>query len=229
MPNHIANTIELIGSLSAIKKVVESFNTYLEAKPRVSFNGKICYEHRENKSRGWLNKETNIFTARVDGEIVESEFDDSKWEVDIEPAWNRFPDFDKIVPMPKNIQETIGEPGLNPDWYDWSCQNWGTKWNSYECKKLAFNKFYFETAWSGVPKLIHKMAVKFPDVVFVYKYSDEDFGSNCGSMVFCDDKYDEIEVEDRTNEAYEIAFDLRPHYKGDFEFKDGKWSRKENV
>jgi len=43
-------------------------------------------------------------------------------------------------------------------WYDWSCEHWGTKWNSSSCEKVSDNIYDFTTAWSGVPNLIEKIS-----------------------------------------------------------------------
>ena len=64
-------------------------------------------------------------------------------------------DFNNIVPMPKNIYRgslgTVEEEkyGKN-NWYHWSIDNWGTKWNSVDTRveengsTLSYN---FMTAW----------------------------------------------------------------------------------
>lgn len=96
-------------------------------------------------------------------------------------------------------------------WYDWACDKWGTKWNAYNCAKLADNVYEFQTAWRGIPKLIAKMAEEFPDVTIHYEYSDEDIGSNCGTYLFYDGKVVGGELENGGQEAYELAFKLRPH------------------
>ena len=70
------------------------------------------------------------------------------------------------------------------DWYEWRCKNWGTKWNAYDSYYDMLSEtqvlIYFQTAWSGVPKLIELLVQKFPTLQFEYKYSDEDMGYNCG-------------------------------------------------
>ena len=55
-------------------------------------------------------------------------------------------DFNTVVPMPKELQGTVSpskddtqeekdasknliEKYGSDNWYDWSCENWGTKWN----------------------------------------------------------------------------------------------------
>ena len=34
-------------------------------------------------------------------------------------------------------------------WYDWSCENWGTKWNSYDNEQVDADTILFSTAWSN--------------------------------------------------------------------------------
>jgi len=51
-------------------------------------------------------------------------------------------DFNTIVPMPEHIQhpdeevDPVDLAGFKvPEWYKWSLQNWGTKWNACDASK----------------------------------------------------------------------------------------------
>lgn len=99
-------------------------------------------------------------------------------------------DFEKIIPMPSNIYngnlgaEERAMYGEN-NWYDWSINNWGTKWNSNYSSVDAENRtFTFETAWSAPVKVINRLSREFPDVKIVHEYADEDIGCNCGTIVY---------------------------------------------
>ena len=54
------------------------------------------------------------------------------------------------------------------DWYGWSIENWGTKWNSYsnEIREEADGLLVFkmETAWSYPEPIMRKVAEKYPDL-----------------------------------------------------------------
>ena len=73
--------------------------------------------------------------------------------VDEETGQNRV-DFNKIIPMPDHIfKGLLGTEekkiyGKN-NWYDWSIENWGTKWNGYDSEVCGNNQFKFCTAWSA--------------------------------------------------------------------------------
>ena len=92
-------------------------------------------------------------------------------------------DFEKIIPMPDYIYRgNIGPEekkiyGEN-NWYDWSNENWGTKWNSVDARcewssdcGLAY---YFQTAWSSCEPIVKALAAMFPDAKFSYSYSEPD-------------------------------------------------------
>lgn len=111
-------------------------------------------------------------------------------------------------------------------WYSWSIQNWETKWNASDCEGQG-NSFDFTTAWSGVPKLIEKMHMKFPTVKIVYEFSDEDTGCNCGIGVFENGQVNFRKLENLSIEAYELAFKLRPDSKEYFSIIDGKYEYKD--
>lgn len=73
-----------------------------------------------------------------------------------------------------------------PTWYEWSIENWGTKWGTMENKIIKgknYIKFYFETAWS-TPLPIFKELANIIDNDIEIWYADEDIGNNCGKIYF---------------------------------------------
>jgi hypothetical protein len=65
------------------------------------------------------------------------------------------------------------------DWYSWSVDNWGTKWNAGD---TSYNGgvLEFETAWSTPEPVMIELSDMNPDITFTVEYADEDIGSNCG-------------------------------------------------
>tara|TARA_R110002020_G_scaffold4445_4_gene19440 strand:- start:2302 stop:2724 length:423 start_codon:yes stop_codon:yes gene_type:complete len=91
-------------------------------------------------------------------------------------------DFEKIIPMPKNIfRGNLGneerEKYGNNNWYDWSSKNWGTKWNAchtqinFECDEEI--ELEFDTAWDTPRPIIKKLKKKFPKLRFWGGYIHE--------------------------------------------------------
>lgn len=100
MPNYIKNRIQLIGSPEDIKALLDKFSTHFERTPSTTENDKLIYVHKNSGEPGWLDNSTGKFSRRqlddVDGvpDGFEQQFDE---------AWSRFPDFNKIVPMPESL------------------------------------------------------------------------------------------------------------------------------
>lgn len=73
------------------------------------------------------------------------------------------------------------------DWYNWNCENWGTKWNAYNTAITENSPFLteieFDTAWSTPDPIIKALSVKYPNCVFEVIYADEDWGSNSGNYM----------------------------------------------
>ena len=74
-------------------------------------------------------------------------------------------DFNNIVPMPKNIyrgllgREEEEKYGDN-NWYRWSIDNWGTKWNSVDTRvELKDGSLYytFDTAWDCPREIVNAL------------------------------------------------------------------------
>ena len=109
-------------------------------------------------------------------------------------------DFNKIIPMPVELLNTtspvkerdiflIAKYGSD-NWYNWSINKWGTKWNAYDTLEARLNTkmtqatILFHTAWSTPAPVIQKLSEKFPDVKIKVWYADEDFGHNVGKYGF---------------------------------------------
>jgi hypothetical protein len=133
-------------------------------------------------------------------------------------------DFNKLIPMPKELNiEGDGCPILDEqaynnlekyghtDWYNWSVENWGTKWNSYGYDSVPKYQegelsICFLTAWSRVDPILIALSERFPDVGIGYMWADDDIGSNVGFL-----QYDNGECvgsyfpEQGSEEAIEMA------------------------
>ena len=73
----------------------------------------------------------------------------------------------------------------NPDdWYNWNCDNWGTKWDACESyinhNDIDFFSVTFDTAWSPPIEWIKYIMKDFPDLRFSLEYDEPGcaFGGN---------------------------------------------------
>ena len=96
-------------------------------------------------------------------------------------------DFEKIIPMPDYIYRGAIGPeaekiyGKN-NWYDWSIENWGTKWNS-EDVEIDGDDIRFITAWSPCIPVIATLAKMFPTMRFTHEFYETGL-SFCGQRVY---------------------------------------------
>ena len=85
-------------------------------------------------------------------------------------------DFGKVIPYPEGMD-------YNLEGYDWSKENWGTKWNAQNptvdlCDGVVFIEF--ETAWSPSKPITLALSKKFPTLSFKHHYQEggNDFSGN---------------------------------------------------
>ena len=89
------------------------------------------------------------------------------------------------------------------DWYDWSIENWGTKWNACDVHVDDENQVIeFETAWS-MPDGVLKEVCKYTPLRV--EYADENMGSNCGIEDYYLDEDGNPTVTIVMNESIELA------------------------
>ena len=75
----------------------------------------------------------------------------------------------------KYSDELIEKYGSN-NWYDWACNNWGTKWGVYDVSLCENDTYMFQSAWSPATKIVQKLSEKFPNATFILKFADEGGG-----------------------------------------------------
>ena len=138
-----------------------------------------------------------------------------------------YPDSPKInfinIPLGKQYQINIELHG-HPTWYDWSCENWGSKWNSWSFTLLVDENeenqqnlcFQFTTAWSPVIPIFDKLADLFPKLIFSVAYIDE-FENFAGLFT---STYGEKYLQDLDQEDPRMRDFLTEHFGYNFSDED---------
>ncbi len=68
-------------------------------------------------------------------------------------------------------------------WYDWRCENWGTKWEVGDVD-IYEDSIEFQTAWGVAEPVVRRWSEMFPNTEFDVRYADEDIGHNCGTFTY---------------------------------------------
>ncbi len=94
-------------------------------------------------------------------------------------------DFNRIIPMPalvfgEALNREQQDKMPNRNWYDWSLEHWGTKWNACHSKIGRITSetviIYLDTAWSTPAPVFERLAWLFPELQFDIGYIDEGWG-----------------------------------------------------
>ena len=111
---------------------------------------------------------------------IEDEEEVKRWKETVESKESKF-DFNKIVPMPEELEGTVKGTNHVPseelkekygadNWYDWSINNWGVKWNVYPLSEDEIDdngdyiQYTFDTAWGPPHEIFNAIRKKFPDL-----------------------------------------------------------------
>ena len=90
------------------------------------------------------------------------------------------------------------------DWYDWSRENWGTKWNACDTLILVDYEgelyFSFNTAWCTPENVYRKLASM--GYEFTVAYADEDLGYNVGLIKTEDNNIVFRNLEEEENHVF---------------------------
>ena len=98
---------------------------------------------------------------------------------------------DNLFPCPPELSENG-----NDGWYDWCCNNWGSKWGDYDTIYLEevetpnLRAYRYTTAWSPIIEAIKMFARKFPNLVFINTFEEGGMGFLGAVAVINEDFYE---------------------------------------
>ena len=145
---------------------------------------------------------------------------------------------DNLFPTPQELRETVkgfsANGGQNPenaekqkanmekfgvpDWYEWNCKNYGSKWSDYDgvFGQVSDNEInmVFVSAWSPIGEGIRNVSEQFPTLDFILAHDE-------GGMAFCggyairngeiiadlEGEYPSMTVEQSENEEYDEFYE----------------------
>jgi hypothetical protein len=120
----------------------------------------------------------------------------STQKVEWSPLPDTYLDFEKILPMPPEIE----------DWYGWRDENWGTRSNSYE-GNVTEEGIGFNTAWSPPTPVIVALSKEIDKPLrLIYDESGMDF---CGEVLaYPDGTYEDNCYSPRSDAPDNLREDL---------------------
>lgn len=216
MPNHITNKISLRddaqeSKYDSNKEVFEKMTKFMKTEEReFDFNQLIPMpeELRNTKSPVDIVSEEDYKKSCESVDKHNSNVENAHWE-------RKYPITNKMS------HELIKKYEAN-NWYDWASKNWQTKWNAYSVHIDSWGEIFFQTAWATSRPILKALSEKFPTVEIEVNYADEDWGSNCGTLIY---KNGEILFETTGNEDFAKALCYEMDYKN--ESKENKVLREE--
>lgn len=112
MPNHIKNRLVLQGSTEDVADLIAKFSTSFERTPRKAHDNRLIYEKKDSGDFGWFDPSDNSFEfGSRDKRGTKTIGIPEGYVQDFDEAWVRFPDFNKIKPMPKSLEIESGSLG----------------------------------------------------------------------------------------------------------------------
>lgn len=224
MPNHVTNIVKFNCTEERFNEIAESVRRDESYLGSVDFNKLIPMPKELDICSGSMGMTGLKMYRDYLNKIRDLKRQSTKERI-YEEFISRSDDAKEMMELGKKYYDNIVKYGA-PTWYEWCCDNWGTKWNAYDCVEANNNELEFCTAWSGVPALIKKMSEMNPDVKILYRWADEDIGSNVGEMTCKAGQILDINLpEQGSKDAYEMSASIMDFDLEDNGFrlsKDGK-------
>lgn len=157
MPNHTENIVTIV---STNKKDLEKFKKFV---------------HNKKSDSPFSFQKIVPMPKELEGTLAPAKVFDTQKEVD-DFNKDKHPLMGNAISLVKSIS-LIRKFGFN-DWYDWTWENWGTKWDAYNVKLIQPNihtlEYYFTTAWNGPDKIKQRLESIFDNINMNWICADEE-------------------------------------------------------
>jgi len=187
MPNHVTNIVDFSG--------IDAEKAALALYEDGEFN--FGFAPMPKELVGTRSPAKVVSEAELAVEIVEFEARDYKEAMGRSFSLTR-----------EQSDTLIMKYGTN-NWYDWACDNWGTKWAGYDGDLITPTQCMFQTAWSTPFPAMVLLSLKYPEVTLIVQFSDEDFGSNVGTYEILNGIKIVDNVPEYGYESLEMAFKIQ--------------------
>ena len=214
MPNHVQNRITFDGNQEQIKDMLNDIKNDDYGIGTIDFNKVIpmpselaitCGSDTDNGLKAYhsfvkeLIDNENLDIQTIDVYVTDREREYLKVHPNIK---------EDVFLLGKQAFLNIQNYG-SPTWYEWSINNWGTKWNAYGYEEgVDYNKadgLYFQTAWAAPHPILCELSKKYPEITFEHQWADEDLGVNCGECSYSLGERVSENWPDSEKEAIELA------------------------
>lgn len=192
MPNHVKNVLKFTGEYSEIKSMLEMIKQDEYGIGSIDFDklipmpDSLKIECGSNTAKGY-NYCKGFISEMLLAKKVQTVEELNITEKDENLYLRQHPEINRDV-------WNLGKAAYMNEylygaqtWYEWSIENWGTKWNSYGYGETIDNwdeGISFETAWSAPNPVIAKLAFLYPNIRIDHAWADEDIGENCGMCTY---------------------------------------------
>lgn len=174
MPNHVKNIVRISGSEESIARCSE----------QIFKGGEFSFENIKPMPEE-LHLESGTMSCFAKDWINAGQAQRKRIEKDIMNMYGL--GRKEVVAKLQCYADNMAKYGCLT-WYEWHCDNWGTKWDAYEISEIERGnhsiRIDFCTAWSTPEEVIKTLAEQYPDLTIAVDYADEDLGNNCGSYGF---------------------------------------------
>ncbi len=129
----------------------------------------------------------------------------------------------KLLSFGRQLQANIKLYGA-PTWYEWACENWGTKWNACDPEvDVDERTITFETAWAPPLGIVSALADRFPKIDWKWFYIDGNWQDSVGRFTHEDGLLSAYEAEYASSEACKIFIEMGGESDCMYQDENGDW------